>query len=43
MNKVSMDGKDLTDGIIPLFDDGQTHEVVVISEFRINRKSINLY
>lgn len=28
--KVTMDGKALMDGVIPLSDDGQTHEVVVI-------------
>jgi len=28
--KVTMDGKTLTDGNIPLSDDGQSHEVLVI-------------
>jgi cellobiose phosphorylase len=28
-NKITMDGKALKDGLIPLKDDGQTHEVVV--------------
>jgi cellobiose phosphorylase len=27
--KTTMDGKVLTDGVIPLADDGQTHEILV--------------
>jgi cellobiose phosphorylase len=29
-HEITMDGNSLTDGLIPLFDDGQTHEIVVM-------------
>jgi hypothetical protein len=29
-NQITMDGKELTDGFIPLLEDGKTHEILIM-------------
>ena len=38
-NQVTMDGKALTDGYIPLSDDGQNHEVLVLLPLQESKES----